>query len=99
MFFRRPPLHSIDTSREMINHAMHIAYGYKHNKQYMPTEDEIEKFELFEKELWKHYCTARYILRSMNQRLYGKPEKTGNWPKTESAPDPNTDKTDENPEE
>lgn len=83
MFFRRTPLHSIDTAREMLDHAMYIAYGYKHNKKYVPAEDEIEKFELFEQELWKHYCTARAILRAMNQRLYGKPDKSWDAPKTD----------------
>lgn len=79
MFFRRMPLHSIDTAREMMHHAMHIAYGYKRNKKYMPTEEEVKKFELFEAELWRHYCTARYILHSMNRRICGKAEEPAEW--------------------
>lgn len=81
MFFRRPPQHSLETAFIMMKHAIRIAYGFKHNKAYMPTEDDLEVFEQFERELWQHYLSARYITRCMNQRLLGKPEGNVELPK------------------
>lgn len=69
MFFRRLPHHSIDNARNLLEHAMDIAQGYHHNKHYVPTEDDMEKFEVFEKEIWQHYCRTRTIVRDMHQRM------------------------------
>lgn len=74
---RPSQLYTIDTARNMMEHAITIAYGYKHNADFKPTPEELEKFEMFEKEMWHHYCRARYILRSMHLRAMGRPEPTG----------------------
>lgn len=79
MFSRRPSQYALDTAIALAAHAIRIAYGYKHNKRYVPTEMELEKFEQFEKELWQHYCAARYILRSMYERISGRPEAPHEW--------------------
>ena len=79
MFFRRLPPHSIDVASKMASDAIRIAYGYKHNRKYIPTEVEIEKFEQFEKDLWQHYCAARFILRSLYLRSAGMPETEHDW--------------------
>ena len=79
MIFRKPPQHSLDTASEMAAHAIRIAYGFKHNKKYIPSESELEQFEQFERELWQHYCTARYILRCMYERNTGRPETPHEW--------------------
>lgn len=34
---RPSQLYTIDTARTMMEHAITIAYGYKHNKEFIPT--------------------------------------------------------------
>ena len=79
MIFRRHTQHNIDNAIALVSHAIRIVYGYKHNKRYVPDEQDIEKFENFEKKMWQHYCTSRYILMCMYQRANNRPELPLNW--------------------
>lgn len=58
----------------LVHQAVEIAYRYKRDKFYMPSEGDIKLFESLSKALWESHCTAQYIERCMIQRMRGELE-------------------------
>jgi len=75
MFFRKKNIHSeppIKIACEMVFNSMVIACGYLHYGKCTPTEEELELFETFIKELEISYAAALFISKSLHERCGGK---------------------------
>ena len=72
--FKRKPKPPLQEAIGLIHQAIEIAYKYKRDKYYQPTEDELELFLQLSNKLMEASATASYINRSMQQRFNGEPE-------------------------
>ncbi len=61
----KPPL---TDAISMVGGAVHIANDYLRDRDYVPSDDELQMFDKFAAALWLHYTTAQYIARVMHQR-------------------------------
>ncbi len=74
MFFRKKQKQPLEEAVSLINQAIEIAYTYKRDKTYQPTEEDLVLFEQLGEALWSNHATAQYIARCMGQRFRGEPE-------------------------
>ncbi len=74
----------IEIAFDMLMNAMIIAYGYKHNKKFIPGENDLKIFDCFVEELSSSYVTARYISRCLHKRRRGEEEVSPKFSNPES---------------
>ncbi len=67
----KPPL---EEAIGLVYQAVEIAYKYKRDKRYQPTEADLASFARLEQVLWRHHATAQYIASAMHQRFKGEAE-------------------------
>jgi hypothetical protein len=53
---------------ELVEEALNIAYNYRRDSQYVPSEEELAQFFRFAYTLESAHATAAYIARRMQQR-------------------------------
>jgi hypothetical protein len=78
LFKRRPPP-PLKRAIHLIHEAIEIAYQYKRNAHYMPTECDVELLEQLRETLWANHATAEYISRCVQQRMNGEQEGAKKW--------------------
>lgn len=74
MFFRKKPKPPLEDAIDLVEQAVKIAYAYKRDKKFHPSENDLKLFERFSDLIWRRQATARYISRCMGQRFRGEPE-------------------------
>ncbi len=74
MFFKKRPKPPLARAISLVHEAVEIAYQYKRDKRYQPTDDDLRMFEGLYEALSHNMATAGYISRCMDQRARGEPE-------------------------
>ena len=72
--FKPKPKLPLEEAINLLHQAVEIAYTYKRDKRYKPTEADLALFEQLREALWQNHATAEYISRCMEQRFRGEPE-------------------------
>ncbi len=70
MLFRKSIKSPLETALSMLNHAITIAYGYKHHARSQPSEHDLQMIDVFTQQLWENYCAARHIQRSLHEKAH-----------------------------
>ncbi len=79
MLFKKKPKPPLEEAISLVLQAVDIAYEYKRDKRYQPTEKDLMWFEWFRETLWTNHHTAEYISRCMQQRFRGEKEGSPKW--------------------
>ncbi|MEQ1788813.1 MAG: hypothetical protein ABL857_00065 [Rickettsiales bacterium] len=75
MFFRKlkinrkTPTPPIVVADQMLMNAMIIACGYLQNKKFIPTENDLQMFDVFVEELHMSHCAAIHISNQLHLRV------------------------------
>ena len=63
--FKLPP---ILESRALMGKSMDLVFLYRRMKHYIPTEDEMEEFYVFEEDLRSAYLATQSVIRTLQER-------------------------------
>ena len=74
MFFKKKPKPPLEEAISLVHQAVEIAWCYKRDKRYNPSEADLASFDRLAQTLWESHTTAQYIARCMGQRAAGEPE-------------------------
>lgn len=85
MLFKRKPKPPLDDALRMVSEAIGVAYRYKRDKSYMPSEAELQQLDQLAQVLWESHCTVQYISRNLHQRFRGEPEGAKKFTVAEAA--------------
>ena len=72
--FKRKTKPPIEDALGMVSEAIEVAYRYKRDKGYVPSETELQQFDRLAQYLWEAHTTAQYIARCLYQRSRGEIE-------------------------
>ena len=75
MFFKKKPKPLKEAIR-LVHQVTGIAWHYKRNKSYQPTEADLKSFHQLAAALREAYSAADHIAHCMEQRARGEPEGT-----------------------
>jgi hypothetical protein len=73
-FFKSKQKVPIERALELVAEAVEIAFTYKRDKRYQPTEADLQLFEKLREAVFGMHATLDYICRRLEQRHHGEPE-------------------------
>ena len=67
--FRKKDKMPLEEASNLVHLATEIAWAYKRDKDYLPTEEALDALGSLEKRLWEAHLTIGYIHRKLSERF------------------------------